>query len=78
MITLVEYGAGCLYEDTNFCSVLIFVFSTFSEMLRKELLSVCQAYAESHGNIFNCSKTVGMMFKAETESAKSTVTPLDR
>ena len=41
-------------------------------MLRRELLSVCQAYAESHGNIFNCSKTVCMMFKA----AKSTVTPL--
>ena len=29
-------------------------------MLRRELLSVCQAYAESHGNIFNYSKTVCM------------------
>jgi len=27
-------------------------------MLRRELLSVCQAYAESQGNIFNCNKTV--------------------
>jgi len=43
-------------------------------MLLKELLSVCQAYAESHGNIFNYSNTVCMTFKAK--SAKSTVTPL--
>jgi len=35
---------------------------------------VCQDYAESHANIFNCSKTAGMTFKAK--SAKSTVTPL--
>jgi len=34
-------------------------------MLRRELLSVCQNYAESHGNIFNYSKTVCMTFKAE-------------
>jgi len=46
----------------------------FSEMLRRELLSVRQAYAESHGNLFNCSKTVCMTFKAKC--AKSTVTPL--
>ena len=43
-------------------------------MLQRELLSVCQAYAEAHGNIFNYSKTVCMTFKAK--SAKSTVTPL--
>jgi len=43
-------------------------------MLRRELLSVCQACAETHKNIFNCSKTVCMTFKAK--SAKSTVTPL--
>jgi len=47
---------------------------SFSEMLRRELLSVCLAYAESHGNIFSYSKTVCMTFKAK--SAKSTVTPL--
>jgi len=35
---------------------------------------VCQAYAESHGIIFNCRKTVCMTFKAK--STKSTVTPL--
>ena len=28
------------------------------------ILDVCQAYAESHGIIFNCSKTVSMTFKA--------------
>jgi len=43
-------------------------------MLRKELLSVCQVYPETHGNIFNCSKTVGMTFKAK--SARNTLTPL--
>ena len=47
--------------------------SSFSEMLRRGLLSVCQAYAELHGNIFNYSKTVCMTFKAM--SAKSTITP---
>ena len=35
---------------------------------------VCQAYAESHGIIFNCNKTVCMTFKAKNE--KSTATPL--
>ena len=35
---------------------------------------VCQAYAESHGIIFNCNKTVCMTFKAE--SARSTATPV--
>jgi len=40
----------------------------------QRILDVCQAYAESHGIIFNCNKTVCMTFKAK--SAKSTVTPL--
>jgi len=43
-------------------------------MMRRELLSMCQAYAESHGNIFNYSKTICLTFKAK--SAESTVTPL--
>jgi len=43
-------------------------------MLRRELLSVCQAYAESHGSIFNYNKTVCITFKAK--SVKSIVTPL--
>jgi len=43
-------------------------------MLRREFLFVCQAYAESHGNIFNYSKTVCRTCKVK--SAKSTVTPL--
>jgi len=47
---------------------------SFSEMLRKEVLSVSQAHAESNGNIFNYSKTVCMTFNAK--SAKRTVTPL--
>ena len=40
----------------------------------QNILNVCQAYAESHGNVFNCNKTVCMTFKAK--SAKSTVTSL--
>jgi len=39
----------------------------------QSILDVCQAYAESHGIIFNCSKTVCMTFEAK--SAKSAVTP---
>ena len=40
----------------------------------QRILDVCQAYAESHGIIFNFNKTVCTTFKAK--SAKSTVTPL--
>jgi len=43
----------------------------FCPSVRWLQLDVCQAYAETHGIIFNCSKTVCMMFKAK--SAKSTV-----
>jgi len=38
------------------------------------ILDVCQAYAESHEIIFNCSKTVCMTFTAKT--AKSAVISL--
>jgi len=37
----------------------------------QSILDVCQAYAEFHGIIFNCSKTVCMMSK--TKTAKITV-----
>jgi len=47
---------------------------SFLEMLRGELSSVWQAYAESHENIFNYSKTVYMTFKAK--SPKSTLATL--
>jgi len=40
----------------------------------QRILDVCQAYADSHGIIFNCNKTVCMTFKAK--SAKSTATLL--
>jgi len=43
-------------------------------MLRRELLSLCQAYAESHGNIFNCSKQ-NCLYDVKAKSAKGTVTP---
>jgi len=32
----------------------------------QRILNVCQAYAESYGIIFNCSKTVCMTFKAKS------------
>jgi len=62
-----------LCPDRSVCILIKTEKFSFSEMLLEELLSVCQAFAESHGNIFNCSKTVCMTFKAK--SAKSTVTP---
>ena len=40
----------------------------------QRILDVCQAYAESHGIIFNCNKAVCMTFKAK--SARSTATPV--
>ena len=40
----------------------------------QQIVDMCQAYAESHGIIFNCNKTVCMTFKAT--SARSTATPL--
>ena len=51
----------------------IFVYSPSLRGLQS-ILDVCQAYAESYGIIFNCSKTICVTFKAKT--AKSTVTPL--
>jgi len=40
----------------------------------QRIQDMCQAYAESHGVIFNCNKTVCMTFKAK--SARSTATPV--
>ena len=40
----------------------------------QSILDVCQAYAESHGIIFNCSKTVCITF--ETKTTESTLIPL--
>ena len=50
------------------------IFCVFCPSVRwlQRILDVCQAYAKSHGIIFNCNKTVCMTFKAK--SARSTVT----
>jgi len=40
----------------------------------QRILDVCQTYAEAHGIIFNCKKTVWMTFKAKR--ARSTATPV--
>jgi len=50
----------------------ICVFCSSVRWLQR-IIDVCQAYAESHGIIFNCKKTVCMTFKAK--SAKSSATP---
>ena len=42
----------------------------------QRILDACQAYAESHGIIFNCNKTVCMTFKAK--NGKSTATPVSK
>ena len=39
--------------------------TSFASRLQR-ILDVCQAYAESHGIIFNCNKTVCMTFKAKS------------
>jgi len=51
----------------------ICVFCTSVRWLQR-ILDVCQAYAESHGIIFNCNKTVCMTFKAKR--ARNTATPV--
>jgi len=37
----------------------------------QSILDVCQAYAEAHGIIFNCRKTVCMTSKGKTAEARS-------
>jgi len=66
--------AGC-YIGEVLLSHLIFAddICVFCPSVQR-ILDMCQAYADSHGIIFNCNKTVCMTFRAK--SAKSTVTPL--
>ena len=49
-------------------------YQTYSNCPRLILIQTAQAYAESHGIIFNCNKTVCMTFKAK--SARSIATPV--
>jgi len=69
--------AGC-YIGEVLLNHLMFAddISVFCPSVRwlQRILDVCQAYAESHGIIFNCNKTVCMAFKAK--SAKCTATPV--
>jgi len=39
----------------------------------QRILDVCQVYAESHGIIFNCNKTVCMTFKAKCAESTDTL-----
>jgi len=52
------------------CADVIYVFCPTVRGLQS-ILNVCQAYAESHGIIFNCSKPICMRFKAEGAKAQS-------
>jgi len=74
---LTNIKAGC-YIGEVLLNHLIFAddICVFCPSVRwlQRILDVCQAYAESHGNIFNCKKTVCMTFKAK--SARSTATPV--
>ena len=73
-LELNNINAGCCIGEVLF-SHLIFAehICVFYPNVRglQSVLDVCQAYAELHGIIFNCSKTVCMMSK--TKTAKSTV-----
>ena len=69
--------AGCYIGEALLNHLMfaddIFVFCPSVRWLQR-ILDVCQAYAESHGIIFNCNKTVCMTFKAK--HAKRTATPI--
>jgi len=69
--------AGC-YIGEVLLNRLIFAddICVFSPRVRwlQRILDVCRAYAESHGIMFNCYKTVCMTFKAK--NAKITATPV--
>jgi len=60
-------------EPHDVCWWYLRVLSKCTWVAKVTRLDVCQAYAESHGMTFNCSKTVCMTFET---SAKSTVIPL--
>jgi len=40
-----------------------------------KILGVCEAYAESHGIIFNCSKTLCMTFRLRKNAKSTVITP---
>ena len=69
--------AGCYIGETVLNHLIfaddICVFCPSVRWLQR-IPDVCQVYAESHGIIFNCNKTVCLSFRAKGE--KSTVTPL--
>ena len=51
---------------------MIFVLCPSVSWLQR-ILDVCQAYAELHGIIFKCKKTVCMTFKAKSAKSHSIV-----
>jgi len=69
--------AGCFFGEVLLNHLMfaddICVFCPSVRWLQR-MLDVCQAYAKSHGIIFNWNKTVCMTFRAK--SAKSTAAPL--
>jgi len=69
--------AGC-YIGEVLLNLLMFAdeFCVFCPSVRalQSILHVCRAYAESHGIIFNCSKTVCMTFKAQCKKHSNHIT----
>ena len=63
------YIGGILLNHLTFVDD-IYVFCPSVRGLQS-ILDVCQADAESHGIIFNCSKTVCMTFKAKSAERPS-------
>jgi len=58
MTTLVEYGTRCLYEDTNFCSVLIVRFASWLKCSHfrkccKEIFYLCVKLVQNRMEIFS-------------------------
>ena len=70
--------AGCYIDEVLLNHLMfaddIYVYCPSVRRLQR-ILDACQAYAESHGIIFNCNKTVCMTFEAK--SAKSTDSTVD-
>ena len=82
MTTLVEYGTRCLYEDTNFYSVLIIRSASWlkvkSSHFRKcceENFYLCVRSMQNRMEIFSTAAKL-LVWRFKAKSVKSAVTPL--
>ena len=73
MTTLIEYGTRCLYEDTNFYSILIVRSASWLKLKSSHIRKCCEE------NFYLCVRLVQnrmKIFSTVAKSTKSTVTPL--